>query len=432
MSPGAVSAVGAKRKRAAARMAIALTSAAASGRRDLEIVSMIGLATRVDRRPKRRGRTIVRVPPGRASLEKRPGPAVPLVLERPARAHGPGLNAVGDRDGPRAVGADCVELRRFADRLDRVEDAPAKLLGLARACPPLAGRPIRATSRTARSRRGGRRRVRRCGWSEESVRRPHGVSTSGSAEALGRRTRAAAGQRVRPQQPAEVRAGAGHPLVVAGEGERLRVERLARSRCRASAASSLQRSSPESSGQGAQRDHGRALACRHRRAAAAGASPRAVRMPAPWWAGSVGSSASRQPCCARPPDARRGPWRTRPAAFVERPLQPAARRPPGGLQLAMRASGRRARRAGPGTRRSSRRTRNSEARRRAPASRRGAGASAPAATTRGRSCPAPRRSRGSSRPPCSEASTRRVARAMSGRAGRTCSETIAASRPNRA
>ena len=89
------------------------------------------------------------------------GAAVPLLLERPARADGPGLHAVGHRDRPGRSGAvDGVELRRAA----RARRAPtARPRGPAR--PPRPGprpaaRPSRASSRTARRRRGGRRRGR--------------------------------------------------------------------------------------------------------------------------------------------------------------------------------------------------------------------------------------------------------------------------------
>src|SRR3954469_2380636 len=48
-------------------------------------------------------------------------PPVPLVLERPARAHRPGLDAVGDRDARRLAVDDGVELREATEPVERGE-----------------------------------------------------------------------------------------------------------------------------------------------------------------------------------------------------------------------------------------------------------------------------------------------------------------------
>ena len=151
--------------------------------------------------------------------------AVPVVLERPARADGPRLHAVGGGRGLElAVGADRVELGRLAEPR-RARRARRR----ARARPPRGGRrraarPSPATSRTARSSRGGRPAGSNTGLRPRQRAQAVGVRMSGSHSRAAAAARARPAERAGPQQPAELRAGARHRRVAGLERHHVRAE----------------------------------------------------------------------------------------------------------------------------------------------------------------------------------------------------------------
>ena len=327
-----------------------------------------------------------------------------------------------------------VELRRAgrAGR-ERVEHA-----GAARARPsavrarPRAARPSRATSRTARSRRGGRRAGANAGCAGRERAQSAPGQHVGRAEPVGGRRGRVALQRARPQQPAELRAGAGAPAAVRLERHDVRARAAT---ARAQRGRRARPSRPPARAARARRaPRPRRPASRRRRAAApASCRPRArCRAPSD---GSLDRRRSRRASpAARGRPARRagrsGRIRRRASSA---PREPAGRRPPGRLEL----GGERgvAERVEHDEEPASSR-RRSRSRGAAP-SRTGQPCSANHGRRLGRgtragSCPAPRRSPGRRRRPGAPASARRVARATSGAAGSTCSAVISESRPNSA
>ena len=109
-------------------------------------------------------------------------PAVPAVLERPARADRPRLHAVGGGSGRELAGrVDRVQLGRLAEPVERREHAGAHALGLLVEARRRAARPSPATSRTARSSRGGSASGSNTGLrSRRACAGRSAVSTSGS------------------------------------------------------------------------------------------------------------------------------------------------------------------------------------------------------------------------------------------------------------
>ena len=379
----------------------------------------------------RDARSLSRAPAAPSSRDRIFGTAqstpVPRVLERPARADRPRLDAVGRARSARA----CRPARR--------RTAPAR----ARAASSAASTPVRTRSASAARPRGAQPAP-----AEPGVERPDGAAVVGGgrevriargeraqpvrgqdvrlAQPRGRRARRLGLERVRPQQPAELRAGARHRHVAGLQRHDVRPEALAEQRPQRgrAPASTPDRRSACAAARSAAYGHRLRVGVGQRRlrVGAVGAHvAAAVRV-----AGGVDRVAPALLRRARPANAP-GAWRTSPPpASSVRASQSARRaRPP------PRARARRWPRARRGTTPSRRPCRSSGTRprpaspprRTTPAARRG---------TRGRSCPAPRACPVVARVP-GVRRARAASRARSpGRSGSSCSEVISASRPNSA
>ena len=164
---------------------------------------------------------------------------------RPSRARAPSARRPsrpgrGWRPGP--ARARRPRSRRTARRHGRAGRAPpARRRRTRSASAPRPGRaqpaPAEPASRTARRRRGGRRRARNAGCADESVRRPNPVSTSGRGEPLrGRGGRRRSSAPAHSSQPScEPAPGTGEPsasiaiaLAARPRGDRARAARAAR------------------------------------------------------------------------------------------------------------------------------------------------------------------------------------------------------------
>ena len=153
--------------------------------------------------------------------------SVPLVLQRPAGADRPRLDAVGARERLKlAVEAHAVELVRVPEPVERGQDARPDPLGLleppggAQTAPAEPGveRPHGAAVVAVDAERMGARRERPQPEVGEDVRLAQPRRRRGGRVRL---------ERVRPQQPAELRAGARHDHVAGLQRHDLRPEPLA-------------------------------------------------------------------------------------------------------------------------------------------------------------------------------------------------------------
>ena len=262
------------------------------------------------------------------------------------------------------------------------------------------------------------------------MRSPKAVSTSGCAEALGgapRRRGSAPAHSSQPScEPAPAHRAVRRPRSPSSRARSARRRappaRAPRGRARLARTARRARAAPRgatawvSASASGRRRH----ACRRR-----GGSRRRSAL--------SGSSASRQPCCPSPPPAPPAARSARARRRVERPSSHSPARSPGGRELgrerAVAGGGEHVR----GTTTSRRPSRSSAARRRGQSRpRKRVAPSGGASRTSCTILPGSSSHTGSSRVPCSRASARSVARATSGRSGRTCSAVISESRPKSA